>query len=514
MGSNHPRAGSARRGRPSLRSASLQPPKRPGNSGRPPKVLPRPKPLRASGRTPGSERFPCVEPPAPLAGRLSGKAWRRELRSELWRQTPCWLASLVVHLALMVVVASIVVHYARGPAAPSIILAMGAEAEPLNTTFEVVTIVESGQDVEEQDVPDWRAEAERGEGEGEEDDKAPPEPSSEATASEPRPGLPDPFGAAGARGTRPASGQGGPRSSRQQLQDRVIDRFILYDTGKLKGEAGEKARREFERLGPDAIPSLVYGLNRAANIHANCPICVISRKLEAVMAQDDDPAMLKYVVDNLGRDVPEDAPYARRLEEIKRDYAERYAEVEGNERRLREKIASLGFDPHDSDVARETDRLMDATADDLAEVLSDRDPDRRIAGTIVATLRPFPRLQPRARIAAPLVDLLGDPDPRIRGQAHDALVAITHKDFGPRDPHVPESDRTVAIEQWRTQWLKANLRLLEPQAAAALARAETLRDRGRTQAAAKHYRKLITDFPDSRAADEARSRLQLAGLAE
>src|SRR5215813_5260811 len=34
--------------------------------------------------------------------------------------------------------------------------------------------------------------------------------------------------------------------------DDIIDRFILYDTGQLTGEAGRKALREFEALGPDA----------------------------------------------------------------------------------------------------------------------------------------------------------------------------------------------------------------------------------------------------------------------
>jgi hypothetical protein len=34
--------------------------------------------------------------------------------------------------------------------------------------------------------------------------------------------------------------------------DRIVDRFILFDTGKLTGTEGAKAKRDFDRLGPEA----------------------------------------------------------------------------------------------------------------------------------------------------------------------------------------------------------------------------------------------------------------------
>ncbi len=48
--------------------------------------------------------------------------------------------------------------------------------------------------------------------------------------------------------------------------DELIDRFIQADTGKLKGDAGKKAIRDFEGLGREAIPALIRGLNKAAGI--------------------------------------------------------------------------------------------------------------------------------------------------------------------------------------------------------------------------------------------------------
>src|SRR5688572_30752368 len=48
--------------------------------------------------------------------------------------------------------------------------------------------------------------------------------------------------------------------------DGIIDRFILYDIGQLRGEEGQKAVREFAKLGPEAIPALIRGINRAAAI--------------------------------------------------------------------------------------------------------------------------------------------------------------------------------------------------------------------------------------------------------
>src|SRR5690349_1375375 len=60
--------------------------------------------------------------------------------------------------------------------------------------------------------------------------------------------------------------------------DRIIDRFILFDLGKLKGEEGKKALADFQKLGPDATFALIRGMNRAAAIESSCPAVVIGKK--------------------------------------------------------------------------------------------------------------------------------------------------------------------------------------------------------------------------------------------
>src|SRR5262245_24587783 len=59
--------------------------------------------------------------------------------------------------------------------------------------------------------------------------------------------------------------------------DRIINRFILADTGRLKGAEARKAVKEFEALKPEAIPALIRGLNRAAMIEHSCPVTVIAK---------------------------------------------------------------------------------------------------------------------------------------------------------------------------------------------------------------------------------------------
>src|SRR5262245_57938444 len=65
----------------------------------------------------------------------------------------------------------------------------------------------------------------------------------------------------------------------EEKLDAIIDRFIDADTGKVKGEDYKKAVQEFEKIGPEGIPALIRGLNKAAAIEHSCPAVVIARKL-------------------------------------------------------------------------------------------------------------------------------------------------------------------------------------------------------------------------------------------
>src|SRR5260370_359594 len=66
--------------------------------------------------------------------------------------------------------------------------------------------------------------------------------------------------------------------------DQIIDRFIEYDTGKLKGPDGKAALAEFHKLGPEAIPALIRGLNRAAKFDHSCPAVTIAKKLSRMLS--------------------------------------------------------------------------------------------------------------------------------------------------------------------------------------------------------------------------------------
>ncbi len=85
--------------------------------------------------------------------------------------------------------------------------------------------------------------------------------------------------------------------------DAIIDRFIRFDTGKLRGPEGQKALKEFEALGREAIPALIRGLNRAVEIDHSCPTLVISRKLNRMLMASQDVVLLEYARDEIGAGV-------------------------------------------------------------------------------------------------------------------------------------------------------------------------------------------------------------------
>src|SRR4051794_7670737 len=70
--------------------------------------------------------------------------------------------------------------------------------------------------------------------------------------------------------------------------DQIIDRFIQFDIAKLKGAEGKKALTDFQKLGPEAIPALLRGLNKAGNIEASCPVVTIAKKLGLLLSGSQD----------------------------------------------------------------------------------------------------------------------------------------------------------------------------------------------------------------------------------
>lgn len=127
--------------------------------------------------------------------------------------------------------------------------------------------------------------------------------------------------------------QQAPRT--QEEFDHVVDQFIKFDIGRLRGQAGQQANQRFRELGPEAIPALVRGLNKSAYISASCPVGVISSKLTSTVRDSHDPEMLQYVLNHLGDNVSKSAPHYSRIQSV-RNKLERTASRERRSEQTRE----------------------------------------------------------------------------------------------------------------------------------------------------------------------------------
>lgn len=96
-----------------------------------------------------------------------------------------------------------------------------------------------------------------------------------------------------------------PRLTKEESKkfDEVIENFIQWDIGKLKGDAGKKAVEDFSKLPPESIFNLIGGLNRAANMESSCPAVLIAKKVNSILSASDDLDLLKFAQQNIGADV-------------------------------------------------------------------------------------------------------------------------------------------------------------------------------------------------------------------
>lgn len=89
----------------------------------------------------------------------------------------------------------------------------------------------------------------------------------------------------------------------EQRFDQVVDRFILYDTGQLKGPEAKKALEDFLKLPPEAAFALIRGLNKSAEIDHSCPALVIARRLAKQFQASSDRELLQYARESVGSGV-------------------------------------------------------------------------------------------------------------------------------------------------------------------------------------------------------------------
>lgn len=271
--------------------------------------------------------------------------------------------------------------------------------------------------------------------------------------------------------------------------DEIIDQFMLYDIGRLQGEAARKALKDFKELGPEAIPALIRGLNRAAALEHSCPVVTIAQKLGKMLLASDDQELMEFARDNIGAGVgrtrhagvlqdlrvgvmlrknalarrPKAGPKVPRtmslteladaassergprlkviLAELERRNGKEVLPGLANAAGSYDKeIKQLGRDLLVRHLARQSEAVLkEKLQDDLVEV-------RKVAVRVAANKWP--------RLTGDLIDLLADDKAEVRTAAHDALVYLSKRqDFGPA-ADAGKEQIAKAQEKWRSWWMR------------------------------------------------------------
>ncbi len=281
-----------------------------------------------------------------------------------------------------------------------------------------------------------------------------------------------------------------PRLTRDEEEDldRVIDRFMKADIGLLRGEDAARAKRDFEKLGPESIPALIRGLNRAALIEHSCPVAVIGRKLEGFLQSSSDLELLEFARDNIGSDVgrTRHADYVKSIRfrvTLRKNAVARLSttprgpklpqylttreliaeastaqgprlkqvllELEG--RRGREVLGGLSVAAtnSDADIRKLSQDLMEKhLARQSADAVKERLRDENVE-ILKAAIRVAAAKHPALR--GEVIDLLTDPQSDVREAAHQSLLKLSREDFGPA-PDASTEERAQAQQRWHV-WL-------------------------------------------------------------
>ncbi len=272
--------------------------------------------------------------------------------------------------------------------------------------------------------------------------------------------------------------------------DRIVDRFILYDTGRLRGPEGKKALAEFNKLGPEAIFGLIRGLNKAAGIEASCPALTIGKKVLGILRSTRDVQLLEFARENIGagvgktrhggvlndlrvacmfrkRAVGQGAVVAAPAKKAPRSMsvAELTAAIP-KERGLRRRqlLAELAGRQGDEviDALRSAAATPDAEvgplgrtllarhlaaldADALKEKLKDDREEVRAAAARAVGMKGL-------RFGDELIGLLTDANPDVCKAAHQSLVRLSRGiDYGPKQD-ASEGERAEAVKKWKAWW--------------------------------------------------------------
>jgi HEAT repeat protein len=272
--------------------------------------------------------------------------------------------------------------------------------------------------------------------------------------------------------------------------DRIVNRFIQADTGRLRGTAARKAMAELEALKAEAIPALIRGLNKAARMNATCPVLTITKKLTKMLLSSDDPVLLEFARDEIGADIGR-SKYAGTLKDLRVKIMLRknalarlgpvrppppkgpaglstadLAKAASTERgeRLKGVIQELGkrsgkealagltvaASSYEGDTQKLAREAMDAvlgrlSASDLRERLEDDNVEVRKSAVRVAAAK-------HASLVGKVIDHLTDDSAEVRAETRAALKKLGKgEDFGP-DADATRTQQRQAQQKWRDWW--------------------------------------------------------------
>lgn len=298
--------------------------------------------------------------------------------------------------------------------------------------------------------------------------------------------------------------------------DKIIDDFIAYDIGALKGEEGKKALEAFQKLPPEAIFALLRGLNRAAAFDDSCPAVVIGRRINSILRSSTDAQLLDFARENIGAGV-KNSRHMGVIKDLRVGCILRKREVDrmlaadprmvprtpGKERELLlikpiksidqttiGKLRAMSV----KELAQEAElnrgsklrpilieiekREGDLALGTLAQSAVSYEPEiKDLAGTLLTSYlarqneaflkKRLEDDQKQVRLAAvkavnrkglklggELIERLKDDDIEVRQAARAALVKLAKGvDYGPA-PEAPKTERDAALEQWQAWWAK------------------------------------------------------------
>jgi HEAT repeat protein len=269
----------------------------------------------------------------------------------------------------------------------------------------------------------------------------------------------------------------------------VVERLILADTGRLRGEEARKAVKEFDKLGPEAIPALIRGLQKSAKMSHSCPVVLITKKLLGLLEASTDPILLEYARDEIGAGIrgsahgrilqdlrfrvtlrknavarmkPANTPLRRPAADLstpelsKAVSTTRGISLHGVLRELGKRDGKEALDgltraaangnSNAKSVARE---MLDLhlgrmPASSFGEVLKDSRVEARLGAVRVAGTR-----EP---MTPALIERLSDDSAAVRAEALAALKKLSKgEDFGPKADATPDQ-RREARRKWQKWW--------------------------------------------------------------